>query len=170
MEQLSRAFRNEVHFALRLLVPPRSVLQTLATRENTDLPQFMYSTAPKTSGLTRKSIEILGKIPSRKKKYTKSRSSKDPTKLGLLRYVESNCGVLKGSRYMIGSTPQKYKQYEQRSDNCVIQLNKYLHTSTLNHTHYTNIQCNTITHIIISMSEHVPVTVFKKKKNVNNRI
>ena len=47
MEQLSRAFRNEVHFALRLLVPPRSVLQTLATRENTDLPQFMYSTAPR---------------------------------------------------------------------------------------------------------------------------
>ena len=46
MEQLRRAFRNEVHFALRLLVPPRSFLQTLATREKTDLPQFMYSTAP----------------------------------------------------------------------------------------------------------------------------
>ena len=44
-------------------------------------------------------------LPSRKKKYTKSSSSKDPTKLGLLRYVESNCGVLRGSRYMIGSTP-----------------------------------------------------------------
>ena len=54
MEQLSRAFRNEVHFALRLLVPPRSVLHTLATRENTDLPQFMYSTAPRTSGVCKK--------------------------------------------------------------------------------------------------------------------
>ena len=152
MEQLSRAFRNEVHFALRLLVPPRSVLQTLATRENTDLPQFMYSTAPRTGhGALEKINRTFLKIPSRKKKYTKSRSSKDPTKLGLLRYVESNCGVLKGSRYMIGSTPQKYKQYEQRSDNCVLQQNKYLHTSTLNHTHYTN----TIIHIIISMSEDV---------------
>ena len=38
--------RNEVHLALKLLVPPTSDLQTRATRENTDLPQFIYSTAP----------------------------------------------------------------------------------------------------------------------------
>ena len=38
--------RKEVHLAFKLLVPPTSDLQTRATRENTDLPQFMYSTAP----------------------------------------------------------------------------------------------------------------------------
>ena len=125
MEQLRRAFRNEVHFALRLLVPPRSFLQTLATREKTDLPQFMYSTAPTQRSLyyyicskkTKKNY-----VPSLKKKYTKSGSSKDPTKLGLLRYVESNCGVLRGSRYMIGSTPWKYKHQQQRSDNCRVNI------------------------------------------------
>ena len=61
-------------------------------------------------------------VPSLKKKYTKSGSSKDPTKLGLLRYVESNCGVLRGSRYMIGSTPWKYKHQQQRSDNCRVNI------------------------------------------------
>ena len=149
MEQLSRAFRNEVHFALRLLVPPRSVLQTLATRENTDLPQFMYSTAPRTPGFGENGLNFFQNIPSRKKKYTKSRSSKDPTKLGLLRYVESNCGVLRGSRYMIGSTPQKYKQYEQRSDNCVTYIyilysktNIYIRQLSIIHT--IPIYCNTI--------------------------
>ena len=129
MEQLRRAFRNEVHFALRLLVPPRSFLQTLATREKTDLPQFMYSTAPTQRSLYYFGIFIFHSrkkqknyVPSLKKKYTKSGSSKDPTKLGLLRYVESNCGVLRGSRYMIGSTPWKYKHQQQRSDNCRVNI------------------------------------------------
>jgi hypothetical protein len=45
-EQLSLALRKEVHLALSERVPPRSFLQTRATREKIDLPQFIYSTAP----------------------------------------------------------------------------------------------------------------------------
>ena len=68
MEQLRRAFRNEVHFALRLLVPPRSFLQTLATREKTDLPQFMYSTAPTQRSLYYFEIFIIHSEKKNKKK------------------------------------------------------------------------------------------------------
>lgn len=65
MLQFMRAFRYVAQFWLIMYLPPRSFLQTRATREYTALPQLIYSTAC-----------------SRKKKYTKSPMSKEPTKLG----------------------------------------------------------------------------------------
>jgi hypothetical protein len=65
MLQLRRAFRYVAQFWLRMFLPPVSRLHTRATRENTLLPQLMYSTAV-----------------SRKKKKTYLPMSYEPTKSG----------------------------------------------------------------------------------------
>ena len=121
---MRRAFKKEVHFAFKLRVPPTSFLQTRATRENTDFPQFMYSTAPFKKTCLIFSFYNFQILPSRKKKYTKSSSSKEPTKLGLFRYVESNCGVRSGSLYMIGSTPCNYQDCYLGLKDIFLMLNK----------------------------------------------
>ena len=89
MEQLSLAFRNEVHFALRLLVPPKSFLQTLATRENTDLPQFMYSTAPNTIFLLEKCSNSKYKHTFTEEKVNKIPIIKGSNKAGIVKI----CGI-----------------------------------------------------------------------------